>query len=174
MYAPFGIVAAKGTAADGPGATWLAELKSTPSAAAPTVPRFRTTVPASPKTYHRRGAGHGTELEEAVKVAEAVRLADTDGDAREGVREAVREADRDALPLREKLPVDEKDGEAALEALALPDAERDGEAVRDAEPVAVALREAVTEGEPLGDWQFCAMSTRRMRLLRLSATKRRP
>ena len=143
MYAPFGIVAAKGTAADGPGATWLAELKSTPSAAAPTVPRFRTTVPASPKTYHRRGAGHGIELEEAVKVAEAVRLAVTDGDA----RDAVREADRDALPLREKLPVDGKDGEAAREALALPDAERDGEAMRDAEPDALALRDAVGDGE---------------------------
>jgi hypothetical protein len=115
--------------------------------------------PANVETSGAAGT-HGDS--DGVALTLAVRLPVTDGDA----GDAVSEADRDALPLREKLTDSEKDGETAVEALALPDAEREGEAVRDAEPDALALREAVIEGEPLGDWQFCAMSTRRMRLLR--------
>ena len=119
--------------------------------------------PANVETSGAAGT-HGDS--DGVALTLAVRLPVTDGDT----GDAVSEADRDALPLREKLTDSEKDGETAVEALALPDAEREGEAVRDAEPDALALREAVIEGEPLGDWQFCAMSTRRMRLLRWSAT----
>ena len=59
----------------------------------------------------------------------------------------------DVLALRDLLSVAETDGEAVREALALPDVEHDNEAVRDAEPDALTLREAATEGEPLGDWQ---------------------
>ena len=118
-------------------------------------------APPPPASVVTTGVGtHGDS--DGVALTLAVRLPVTDGDA----GDAVSEADRDALPLREKLTDSEKDGETAVEALALPDAEREGEAVRDAEPDALALREAVIEGEPLGDWQFCAMSTRRMRLLR--------
>ena len=97
-------------------------------------------LPANVETSGAAGT-HGDG--DGVALPLAARLAVTDGDA----RDAVREADRDALPLREKLPVDGKDGEAAREALALPDAERDGEAMRDAEPDALALRDAVGDGE---------------------------
>ena len=118
--------------------------------------------PANVETSGAAGT-HGDS--DGVALTLAVRLPVTDGDT----GDAVRETDRDALPLREKLPVDETDGDVAREALPLRDAERESDAAREAEPDALALREAVIEGEPLGDWQFCAMSTRRMRLLRWSA-----
>jgi hypothetical protein len=121
--------------------------------------------------------------------ADVARLLDTDADAtaepvRLGVTLGVADADvateRDRLGVSlgvtdaefDKVRVGEEDGEAVREALTLPDAESDGEAARDDEPNTLALRVAVTDGEPLGDWQVRAM--RRTRLLPLSPTKTDP
>lgn len=48
---PTGTVAAAGTPADGPSASWLAGLMTVPSAAAPSVPRLTAVAPASPNVY---------------------------------------------------------------------------------------------------------------------------
>ena len=50
-----GTLAAKGAAAAGPAACWLAGLTSAPAAAAPSVPRLTTVPPASPNVYQSSG-----------------------------------------------------------------------------------------------------------------------
>jgi hypothetical protein len=48
---PTGTVAALGTAADGPIASWLAGLKTVAAAVAPSVPRLATVEPEPPNAY---------------------------------------------------------------------------------------------------------------------------
>jgi hypothetical protein len=96
---PMGTVAADGRYAVGPAASWLAGLFTAPPAAAPSVPRLVTELPASPNVYHSSGAGTAAASGQEDGEGGGEGLLDAMGDG-EGDSEALALCERKTLRMR--------------------------------------------------------------------------
>ena len=161
---PAGTLAAKGAAASGPAACWLAGLTSAPAAAAPSVPRLTTVPPASPNVYQSSGA------------RQPLGGCDCDGDSKGEALAVLLEDGKVLAEALVKLGERVRDGEAVLLDERVSDGERLGEAallvLLDGEEVLLALLDGEAEDEGVG--QAAAMCAAAVEALSGTRTTRPP